>query len=318
MFYSPSKDMVQLPPFGASKEAPSYYATALHELGLLDGRKIRLDRDLSSPFGDHTYAAEELVAELKSAFLRSSESKANSCGVGSLLPRHAALQSQHVYFGDERDGLGRTRCESKQDPGRSLVLWQSALEDHWLVYDAAAPEVADCQDQRRATIAVAKLKLARIRQSAAVFSFGMCSEPAPIKADDFIEWARHHDRVLPLGKECGQPPCRPHQSGIGERRTLVLDNRSQGKDYKTISFAIILPKMLLECHAQGTTPVSSLVSCLGGRQKRGARGTLMPRLHGPHGGYRTRECGRAAKTFDPPDRRGGTNKRKVKKALLFR
>jgi antirestriction protein ArdC len=78
VFYSPSKDMVQLPHFGASKEAPSYYATALHELGLLDGRKIRLDRDLSSPFGDHTYAAEELVAELTSAFLRNSESKANS------------------------------------------------------------------------------------------------------------------------------------------------------------------------------------------------------------------------------------------------
>jgi hypothetical protein len=37
--------------------------------------------------------------------------------------------------------------------------------------------------------------------------------------------------------------------GIGERSTLVLDNRSQGKDYKTISFAIILPKMLLKCHA---------------------------------------------------------------------
>ena len=82
------------------------------------------------------------------------------------------------------------RCESKQDRSRSLVLWQHAFEDHWLIYETAASEVADRHNQRRAKVAVAKLKLAHIRPSAAVFSFWMCPEPAPIKPGDLVEWAR--------------------------------------------------------------------------------------------------------------------------------
>jgi antirestriction protein ArdC len=45
------------------------YATALHELGHRTGAKARLDRDLFGRFGDQSYAAEELIAELTSAFL---------------------------------------------------------------------------------------------------------------------------------------------------------------------------------------------------------------------------------------------------------
>ena len=40
-----------------------------HELGHATGAKHRLDRDLSGRFGTHKYAAEELVAEMCSAFL---------------------------------------------------------------------------------------------------------------------------------------------------------------------------------------------------------------------------------------------------------
>lgn len=61
--------MVQLPPFGAFKEASDYYATALHELGHWTCANARLDRDLSGRFGDQSYATEELIAELTSAFL---------------------------------------------------------------------------------------------------------------------------------------------------------------------------------------------------------------------------------------------------------
>jgi antirestriction protein ArdC len=42
----------------------SYYATTLHELGHWSGHETRLKRELST-----RYAAEELVAELTSAFL---------------------------------------------------------------------------------------------------------------------------------------------------------------------------------------------------------------------------------------------------------
>jgi hypothetical protein len=147
-------------------------------------------------------------------------------GMASLLPGQAALRSQHVYFGNERDRLGTPRCESKQDPGRSLVRWQHAMKDHWLVDDMAAPKVADRDDQRHAAVAVAKRKLARFRPSAAVASFGMCPEPELIKADDLVQWACHDDRDLPSGKECGQPPCRPHQVRSEEnvrRPNLIYD-----------------------------------------------------------------------------------------------
>jgi hypothetical protein len=47
----------------------SYYATLFHELGHLTGHEKRLDRNLTIRFGTEAYAAEELVAELTSAFL---------------------------------------------------------------------------------------------------------------------------------------------------------------------------------------------------------------------------------------------------------
>lgn len=69
-YYSPAKDLIQLPPFEAFADKESYYATALHELIHFTKTKDRLDRDFSgSRFGDHGYAREELVAELGAAFL---------------------------------------------------------------------------------------------------------------------------------------------------------------------------------------------------------------------------------------------------------
>lgn len=67
-FY-PSKDFIGMPTFQSFKTADNYYATAFHELGHWTGHKSRLDRDFSGRFGDQKYAAEELVAELCSAFL---------------------------------------------------------------------------------------------------------------------------------------------------------------------------------------------------------------------------------------------------------
>jgi antirestriction protein ArdC len=69
-FYSPARDMVQMPPFATFRDAESYYATALHELTHWTSHKSRLDRSFNAKrFGDHGYAREELVAELGAAFL---------------------------------------------------------------------------------------------------------------------------------------------------------------------------------------------------------------------------------------------------------
>jgi antirestriction protein ArdC len=68
-FYSPLDDRIQLPEPGAFKDRGSYYATALHELTHWTGHPSRLDRQLGRRFGEAAYAAEELVAEMGSAFL---------------------------------------------------------------------------------------------------------------------------------------------------------------------------------------------------------------------------------------------------------
>lgn len=69
-YYSPAKDLVQIPPFEAFKDRESYYATILHELIHSTSHKSRLDRSFNTKrFGDNGYAREELVAELGAAFL---------------------------------------------------------------------------------------------------------------------------------------------------------------------------------------------------------------------------------------------------------
>ncbi|WP_028167336.1 ArdC family protein [Bradyrhizobium elkanii] len=68
-YYRPGDDSVSLPRFEAFKNAAQFYATAFHELGHWTGHKSRLARDLRHRFGERAYAAEELVAELCSAFL---------------------------------------------------------------------------------------------------------------------------------------------------------------------------------------------------------------------------------------------------------
>ncbi|WP_260923206.1 ArdC family protein [Novosphingobium sp. 9] len=67
-FYSPLEDYVQVPPQAAFPEPINWFRTALHEMGHYAGGKGRLERDQSGAFGSASYAREELVAELTSAF----------------------------------------------------------------------------------------------------------------------------------------------------------------------------------------------------------------------------------------------------------
>jgi hypothetical protein len=92
---------------------------------------------------------------------------------------------------------------------------QPTLKDHGLIDDAAAPEVADRDDQTGAALAVAKLELARIRRSAAVLPLGMCPEPAPIQPDELIQRVRHRDGACPKG--VASPPLAGHEFRSGER-----------------------------------------------------------------------------------------------------
>ena len=68
-FYAPAEDFVRVPPQPAFRDQINYYRTALHELGHWTGHGSRLVRDLTGGFGSTSYAREELVAEMASAFL---------------------------------------------------------------------------------------------------------------------------------------------------------------------------------------------------------------------------------------------------------
>ena len=67
--YFPGSDQIWMPRFEQFRDAKSYYATLAHETVHWTGAKHRLDRDLSGRFGTDSYAVEELVAELGSAFI---------------------------------------------------------------------------------------------------------------------------------------------------------------------------------------------------------------------------------------------------------
>jgi antirestriction protein ArdC len=68
-FYAPGPDFIQVPRQEAYFEPINWYRTKLHELGHWTGHSARLNRDFSGGRGGDTYAREELVAELCSAFL---------------------------------------------------------------------------------------------------------------------------------------------------------------------------------------------------------------------------------------------------------
>jgi antirestriction protein ArdC len=67
--YNTATDEITLPEVGQFDTVEAYLATRFHETGHWSGAKSRLDRDLTGRFGSDSYAMEELVAELCSAFL---------------------------------------------------------------------------------------------------------------------------------------------------------------------------------------------------------------------------------------------------------
>jgi antirestriction protein ArdC len=68
-YYRPSIDAIQMPHLAQFNEPGAYYSTLLHELVHYTSHESRCARELGGRFGDAAYAAEELVAEIGSAFL---------------------------------------------------------------------------------------------------------------------------------------------------------------------------------------------------------------------------------------------------------
>ena len=108
-FYSPSSDVIHLPPRAHFPSAKQYYATALHELGHWTGHSSRLDRDLANHFGSQEYAREELRAELSSFFM------ASRIGIPHDSSQHASyIQSWIQLLRDDHNEIFRAAKDAEQ------------------------------------------------------------------------------------------------------------------------------------------------------------------------------------------------------------
>lgn len=67
--YSISRDVILLPEKHQFSDAGAFYATMFHEMTHWTGHNNRCKRHLGERFGTEAYAAEELIAEIGSAFL---------------------------------------------------------------------------------------------------------------------------------------------------------------------------------------------------------------------------------------------------------
>ena len=132
-YFQPSTDHIQMPPFGAFREATGYYATLGHEATHWTGAKGRLDRDLSGRFGSEGYAAEELVAELGAAFLCGSLGLANEPR-----PDHAAYVASWLKV---------LRSDNRAIFTAAAKAQQAADCLHSLQQSAAKPPAQGAQDK---------------------------------------------------------------------------------------------------------------------------------------------------------------------------
>ena len=109
-FYRPSDDVIHMPSRAAFINAEAFYSTALHEMTHSTGAKHRLDRDFGGRFGSESYAFEELIAELGSAFLNADLGILNAT-----LPDHADYLANWIKIlkGDKKAILTAAAQASK-------------------------------------------------------------------------------------------------------------------------------------------------------------------------------------------------------------
>lgn len=120
-FYVPSQDYIQVPPQPTFREQINYYRTCFHELGHWSGAYKRLNRDLSGGFGSKSYAREELIAEMSSAFV---------CASLGIVPtiRHADYIASWIDHLKE-DSRAIFRAASQASKAADFILGFSSTVD---------------------------------------------------------------------------------------------------------------------------------------------------------------------------------------------
>ena len=123
-FYSPSLDLIQMPPVEFFVNFERYYGTTLHELTHWTGHPGRCARTLANRQHIEAYAFEELVAEMGSAFLSS----------------HCGLQGQLHHASYIASWLQALRND-KRLVFSAASLAQKAMD--FLVPELAATQIAE-------------------------------------------------------------------------------------------------------------------------------------------------------------------------------
>jgi antirestriction protein ArdC len=95
-FYAPSMDLIQLPDRVSFVSSTAYYQVALHELSHWTGAPHRCNRPLLGRAHIESYAYEELVAELGSAFL------CNHCGLPGVTQHASYIESWLKALRDDK------------------------------------------------------------------------------------------------------------------------------------------------------------------------------------------------------------------------
>lgn len=108
--YSPSQDVIRMPEAASFNTLDEYYATTLHELVHWSGNESRLDRSFedSKTWGDEAYAAEELVAELGSAFLSA------QCGIQGKLQHAKYLNNWIKVLKNDNKAIFRAASKARE------------------------------------------------------------------------------------------------------------------------------------------------------------------------------------------------------------
>lgn len=125
-YYSPMDDEVTMPMMDDFEDTDGYYSVLFHELGHWTGHASRLGRDgiiKGDGFGGPTYAFEELVAELTSAFL------GRDLGFdGSFRDNHSAyIQSWIKVLKEDKHAI--FRASSQAEKAAKFILGDNAKEE---------------------------------------------------------------------------------------------------------------------------------------------------------------------------------------------
>jgi antirestriction protein ArdC len=137
-YYSPATDHIQLPEDGSFVSAEAWSATAMHELGHWTAHKDRLNRDLTGGRMSHSYAREELRAELASFFISS------ELGIPANIPNHASyLQSWIQALKEDKREIFRASSDAQKISDFCLSFhpeWKASKEKQATATDELEPE----------------------------------------------------------------------------------------------------------------------------------------------------------------------------------